>query len=399
LTRRERLTVLAVWTGLGLLESSKAWVERSLAQNPADWATVLAGNMPWWLMWAALTPVIIGLARRVRLDRGRLTFGVVHVSAAVLLSVMHHVVAGLLFYLTNTRGSLVPWYGQMVEMTPALQIRMFFGGYFMLNLVTYFGVLAAYYGHEYFWRHREGELRAARLEASTHRARLAALRMELNPHFLFNTLNAVAGLVRRRDNDGAVRMLARLAELLRATLENGSDPEVPLEKELELLSTYLAIERIRFGPRLDVAVAADGPARTAMVPPMILQPLVENAVKHGVACHTGSGSIRVQAVADGDDLVLSVTNTGPHSPAPAMSAPATTATTATPTQPASSPGIGLANTRQRLTELYGSRAALTLEALEDGGAIAIIRLPLHGEMDATAAPGPLSAPVRPAAVL
>jgi LytS/YehU family sensor histidine kinase len=193
-------------------------------------------------------------------------------------------------------------------------------------------------------------------------------------------------------------MLARLAELLRATLENGSDPEVPLEKELELLSTYLAIERIRFGPRLDVAVAADGPARTAMVPPMILQPLVENAVKHGVACHTGSGSIRVQAVADGDDLVLSVTNTGPHSPAPAAAPPATTATTATPTQPASSPGIGLANTRQRLTELYGSRAALTLEALEDGGAIAIIRLPLHGEMDAATAPEPLSVPVRPAAV-
>jgi LytS/YehU family sensor histidine kinase len=287
---------------------------------------------------------------------------------------------------------------------------MFFGGYFMLNLVTYFGVLAAYYGREYFWRHREGELRAARLEASTHRARLAALRMELNPHFLFNTLNAVAGLVRRRDNDGAVRMLARLAELLRATLENGSDPEVPLEKELELLSTYLAIERIRFGPRLDVAVAADGPARTAMVPPMILQPLVENAVKHGVACHTGSGSIRVQAVADGDDLVLSVTNTGPLSPAPATATTATAATTATtattgtaattatPAEPASSPGIGLANTRQRLTELYGSRAALTLEALEDGGAIAIIRLPLHGEMDVATAPEPLSAPVRPAAV-
>jgi LytS/YehU family sensor histidine kinase len=219
--------------------------------------------------------------------------------------------------------------------------------------------------------------------------------MELNPHFLFNTLNAVAGLVRRRDNDGAVRMLARLAELLRATLENGSDPEVPLEKELELLSTYLAIERIRFGPRLDVDVAAAGPARTAMVPPMILQPLVENAVKHGVACHTGSGSIRVQAVADGDDLVLSVTNTGPLTPAAKAE---TTAMTATQAEPASSAGIGLANTRQRLTELYGPRAALTLEALEDGGAIAIIRLPLHGEMEAATAPEPLSAPVRPAAV-
>ncbi|MGH7446930.1 MAG: sensor histidine kinase, partial [Longimicrobiales bacterium] len=321
------------------------------------------------LMWAALTPLIIALARSVRPERGWLTFGLVHFPAAMLFSLVHHAVVGFLYYLTHTRGAMVPAGGEIVAMTPVLQIRVIFAGYFILNLLTYFAVLAAYYGHEFYKRHREGELRAARLEASMHRARLAALRMELNPHFLFNTLNAVAGLVRRQDNPGAVRMLARLAELLRATLEQGTDPEVPLEKELELLSTYLEIERIRFGTRLEFDVSADSSARTALVPPMILQPLVENAVKHGVARQAGPARVRVQAVARGDDLVLCVTNTGPQNP---MAASA---------EPGPNGGIGLANTRQRLVELYGSRAELVLEATADGGASATIRLPLHAEAE------------------
>ncbi|HSJ14068.1 MAG TPA: histidine kinase [Longimicrobiales bacterium] len=370
LTRRERLAVLGVWTGLGLLESTKSWVERSFTANPADWATVLAGNMPWWLMWAALTPLIIALARGIRPERNRLTFGLVHLAVAMLSSLLHHVVVGSLFFLTHTRGATVLVGGEMVAMTPQLQIRVFFNGYFILNLLTYFAVLAAYYGHEFYRRHREGELRAARLEASTHRARLAALRMELNPHFLFNTLNAVAGLVRGQDSSGAILMLARLAELLRATLEQGTDPEVPLEKELDLLSTYLEIERIRFGTRLDVDVSADRSARTALVPPMILQPLVENAVRHGVARHSGPGRVRVQAFAEGGDLVLCVTNTGPGSPPD------------TANEPGPGGGIGLANTQQRLAELYGSRAELGLVALAGGGAIATIRLPLRRESEA-----------------
>jgi two-component sensor histidine kinase len=366
-TKRERLGVLGIWVALGLAESAKAWISTRFAAQPLGWATVLLGNMPWWLMWAGLTAPAIALARRLRPERGWLAFVAGHGLAAVLLSLVHHVVVGTLYYYTRTRGSVFPVGGRLVEMTLFLQFTNFFALYFVLNLLTYFAIVAAYYGLEYYKRYHAGELRAARLEAGMQQARLEALRMELNPHFLFNTLNAVAGLVRRNEGAGAVNMLARLSELLRATLEQGSDPEVPLEKELELLSTYLDIERIRFGDRLEVDVIADATARTALVPPLILQPLVENAVRHGVAKHSGRGRIEVRAKSNADVLELSVVNTGTPGQTLPVEAAAQTA------------GIGLANTRQRLTELYGRHGSFTLEPLAGGGAHALIRLPLRSE--------------------
>jgi LytS/YehU family sensor histidine kinase len=164
-------------------------------------------------------------------------------------------------------------------------------------------------------------------------------------------------------------MLARLSELLRTTLEEGDDPEVPLDRELELLRNYLDIERIRFGDRLKVEVTADPTARTALVPPLILQPLVENAVRHGVAKHSGRGHIEVRASSRDGVLELSVVNTGP----PALAF-------ASVSDPERS-GIGLANTRQRLAELYGAQGSLTFEALTGGGARAVIRLPLRSGSD------------------
>jgi signal transduction histidine kinase len=368
-TQRERMTVLAIWTGLGLAESAKAWISTRLAGQPLGWQTVLLGNMPWWLMWAGLTPPTIALARRLRPDAGWPAFAAGHATAAALLSIVHHVIVGALYYYTRTRGTVLPMGGRLVEMTLVRQFSNFFALYFTLNLLTYFAIVAAYYGLEYYKRYRAGELRAARLEAGMQRARLEALRMELNPHFLFNTLNAVAGLVRRNEGSQAVNMLARLSELLRTTLEEGDDPEVPLDRELELLRNYLDIERIRFGDRLKVEVTADPTARTALVPPLILQPLVENAVRHGVAKHSGRGHIEVRASSRDGVLELSVVNTGP----PALAF-------ASVSDPERS-GIGLANTRQRLAELYGAQGSLTFEALTGGGARAVIRLPLRSGSD------------------
>ncbi len=370
-TSRERLGVVAIWAALGLIESSKAWITARPGPQPLDWVTALVANMPWWLMWAVLTPAVVLLARRVRPERGRAAFVLAHVAAGTALSLLHHLVVGTLFYLTRTRGMTVPFEGEMVRMTLALQLRFFFASFFMLNLLTYFAVVGAYYGLEFYKRYRSSELRAARLEAGMQRARLAALQMELNPHFLFNTLNAVAGLVRRKEDDGAVRMLARLSELLRATLEQGGDTEVPLQKELELLGTYLEIERIRFGERLSVAVEADDAARAALLPPLILQPLVENAVRHGVAKQAGPGRILIAAVRERGQLVLTVTNTGP----PPDGTPA--AATAADGAADAGGGVGLANARERLAELYGARATLTLEPLPGGGACAVIRLPVR----------------------
>jgi two-component system LytT family sensor kinase len=372
LTARNRLAILGIWVALGLLESVKAWL--SSPPGRGDWTAALVGNMPWWMMWAVLAPVVIALARRVRPDTGQpLRFCAAHLIAGTLLSLLHHAVVGTLYFYSITRGRMSSFGGELTPMTLPLQIRGFFAGYFMLNMLTYMAVVAAYYGHEYYLRHRHGELRRARLEASMHQARLTALRMELNPHFLFNTLNAIAGLVRTSDTSGAIRMLVRLSELLRATLERGNEQQVPLETELELLRLYLEIERVRFGDRLEVIVRADEVARHTLVPPLVLQPLVENAVKHGVARHSGNSRLEVRAEVAAGELVLTVTNTGQEFPQSRGESRPTL-------------GIGLANTRQRLAEMYGAHSTLSLSVLVGGGARATIRIPCRAAAALDAVP-------------
>jgi sensor histidine kinase YesM len=367
--------MLGVWVGLGLLEAAKAYLSRRLAGNPVSWSTVLVGNLPWWLMWAALTPVCIALARRARPRRRNPAPLLLHMVAAIGLSLIHHVVVGSLYYFTHTRGTVAPIGGALAEMTLARQYQGFFAEYFVLNVLTYGAIVAGYLSLEFYKRYRERELHAAQLEVDMHAARLAALRMELNPHFLFNTLNAVAGLVRQQRSDEAIEMLARLADLLRSTLEEARDAEIPLEKELELLCTYLEIERIRFGDRLTIEVDAETAAQHAMVPPLILQPLVENAVRHGVARHEGPALIRVYAREQEGVLRIAVTNTGPASIDVAAASDRS--------------GIGLENTRERLRHYFGSDGAeLELRSLPGGGAQATIVARLRPVANAASRPMP-----------
>ena len=375
LSRRDRLLVFGAWATLGLLETAKAYVNQRLLGQPGDWRGAAVGNMPWWLMWAALTPVIIALARRFRLDRG-VRAVVVHGTASAALALVHHGVVGTLFYFTRTQGMTVMIGGEPRTMTLSLQLWNFFFSFFILNVVTYWAALGAYYALEFHRRAREGEVRAARLEADLHQARLDALRMELNPHFLFNTLNTIAGLVERGHQGPAVTMLARLGELLRATLEKGSDPEVPLERELEFLEIYLEIVGTRFSDRLRVETEVAPEIRGAMVPTLILQPLVENAVRHGIATRPGPGSITIAAREAQGSLELSVVDRAERS----VSSELPTSEDPPPVARADDDrgsGIGLDNTRRRLSQLYGAAARLRLEPLPDGGGTAVtVSLPL-----------------------
>ncbi len=369
LSRRDGALILAGWLALGLLESVKAWINSQFSGRPVALGTALVGNVPWWLAWAALTPLVVAAARRWRLDgRGAAAFGA-HLAVSALLAALHHVAVGTLFYLTNSRGSTVPWTGG--PMTLGLQLRIFFNGYFVLNVLTYWAALAGYYALEYRKRARAGELRAARLESDLHQARLEALRMELHPHFLFNTLNTVASLVEQQRYDDAVRMLAQLGDLLRSTLDQGREHRIPLDRELTFLELYLEIVRIRYSDRLRVEVSVDDAAREALVPTLILQPLVENAVRHGVAQRTGPGRIGIEARRENGSVELVVSD---HAEGP-------------PAAPSAGPGrgIGLANTRQRLEQLYGASASLRMEPLGDGaGTRVVVVLPFT-------APGALEA--------
>jgi LytS/YehU family sensor histidine kinase len=203
------------------------------------------------------------------------------------------------------------------------------------------------------------QLQAAELRSLTAEARLHALRMELNPHFFFNALNAISGLVRRADRDGAVAMIARLGDLLRVTLGRDAALLVPLGRELECLDLYLDIERVRFEDRLAFELDVPDVLRDALVPPLILQPLVENAVRHGIAPTIGGGRITVRARRDDDRISVVVEDTGRgwHGPAGRRE------------------GVGLSNTRARLAQLFGDAATVHTRSSTTGGAVVALTFP------------------------
>jgi sensor histidine kinase YesM len=201
-----------------------------------------------------------------------------------------------------------------------------------------------------------------RLEASLSRAKLDSLRMQLNPHFLFNTLNAISVMAMKGERQGVVRMLMLLSDLLRLSLDN-KQHVVALRDELEILDRYLEIENVRFRDRLTLERAIDPAVLDAEVPSLVLQPLVENAIRHGVSRRPGRGVVRVEAqTVAGEWLELRVLDTGPG----VDSTPARDGT-----------GVGLSNTRARLEQLYGSRQELTLVSRQGGGACATVRVPLR----------------------
>lgn len=237
---------------------------------------------------------------------------------------------------------------------------------FLDDFMVYLAVLGAALARDYFLRYQARleettrlQSQAARLEAQLAEARLDALRTQLNPHFLFNTLNAVSTLV-ERDPRGVRRMIARLSELLRHTLDETDEQEIPLERELDLLRRYLEIMEIRFQGRLTVMMDIADDVREALVPNLVLQPLVENALKHGLSASDGSGRVEVSARRDGDVVRLEVRDHGPG-----------------PVAPKDSSGVGIKNTIARLEQLYGSKQRFTLRAAEGGGAVAEVELPYH----------------------
>ena len=227
------------------------------------------------------------------------------------------------------------------------------------NIPIYWVVVSIVHALTYYRRSQERERKALELESRLTDAKLQALRMQLQPHFLFNTLNAISTLV-HRDPRAADEMIANLSELLRATLDT-SDPEIPLRQELDFLDRYLEIQQVRFGERLRIEKEIDATALDAQVPTLILQPLVENAVRHGIEPQTTGGLVRIVARHEGDSLCLRVHDNGmPSKPGPK-----------------SREGIGLPNTRARLQEMYGNLGRLTLTSASEGGFTVDLEIPYH----------------------
>lgn len=361
---RKALGVACIaYAGVGVMEATVDFTLSRVSGSPATILTVLRRQVPWWLLWIVFAPAVLGLARHYRFDGPRWPRSAgVHAMLGVLISLSHSTLYALTSHIFT---------GAVVATSPWAQARLVLGRYLFTDLMTYIAAVGVYWSYEYFMHFRSSALAAARSEAQAARlqlrladARIHALRMELNPHFLFNALNSVAGLVRKREHDGAIDMLARLGELLRTTLNRDMPPEVTLAEELALLRRFLDIELVRFGDRLRVVWEVEAGAYDAFVPPLILQPLVENALRHGIAKRSGAGLLHVSARQVGLQLELAVRDTGEGIvPRPVR---------------AERQGIGLSNTRSRLEELYGAEASsVELTDAPGGGARARILLPFH----------------------
>ena len=238
---------------------------------------------------------------------------------------------------------------------------------FHQGILTYWSLLAIQYGYGWYGRYEERkqeamrlELRSSQLESQLAQAHLSALKMQLQPHFLFNTLNAIMVLVRRQRGREAEETLGLLSDLLRCVLEDVEAQEVPLRRELEYLQLYLGIEQVRFQDRLRVEIAAGPEVLNAAVPQMVLQPIVENAIRHGIGRSSSAGRLRISACHVNGMLEMKVQDDGPG---------------LAPGSPGQTRGIGLANTRARLKQLYGDAARLSVENEEQGGVVATVVLP------------------------
>ncbi len=303
-------------------------------------------------LWAILTPVIMSIAGGARPERTSrmmnfLLLAVFGVVVALGVSVFGHELRDVLLSRPDpspgsSRGGRGPplWFG------------------FLNALVIYGGVLAAGLARAYSLRLGARREQATHLQAQLAEARLAALRSQLDPHFLFNTLNAVSSLV-ERDPRGVRRMITRLSELLRYSMEEAREPEITLRRELDLLDRYLDIMQVRF-PGLNVLRMLDDRALEMMVPSMILQPLVENAIRHGVEKMVEPGRIEIEALVEGEMLVLRVSDNGPGDEEPSDS---------------SGGGVGLRNTRARLEQLYGRDARFSLTRTDEPLTVAEVWLP------------------------
>jgi two-component system LytT family sensor kinase len=366
LSRTELLLILGFWLLIGILTSANYLIEPR-GHGPWQPLVPFAATLVTFsnsLMWCAVTPTIIWVASRLPLERTRWPTRLMFVVIGVLLAIVIDLATGFvrehLFYTTTP---LTP------DMAAMQRLRRL---WFVNDFIVFVAVLAAGFARNYFWRYqvrREEAVRlqaqAAQLQAQLADARLSALRMQLNPHFLFNTLHAVSALV-ERDPRGVRRMIARLSELLRTSLDEADEPEVPLQRELTFTERYLDVIQIRFQGHLQVEMHVDDSVRDALVPNLILQPLIENAIKHGISKLSSGGHIEVTATREGERVIITVRDNGPE---------------VSLDQPPSPHSLGLRNTRARLAALYGPIQSLTLKHALGGGLIAEVSLPYHTQSD------------------
>jgi len=351
------------WTLAGVFYVSQDFMARLYRSEPVHLRDLFVGWMAAMYICAAFTPAILSLGRRWPVERGhRLKHVALHLGCGAIFSVVSAMIEAPVLLALN----VFPALSSAIPLKAAVSLLLvysFHGG--VIRYWAVVGLQAAFRSHQSA-KEREREaleltVRSSQLAEQLAAAQLGALKMQLQPHFLFNTLGAIMVLMQQRKVNEAETMLARLGDLLRLTLEDVNAQEVPLWRELEFLRLYLSIEQVRFQDRLNVEIAADPDVADAHVPHMVLQPIVENAVRHGLGQSEEAVSIEVRVIRMGSSLVMTVSDNGPGSSSPRFEGK----------------GIGLANTRNRLKRLYDGEAMLVAENRPIGGVQVTITIPLR----------------------
>jgi two-component system, LytTR family, sensor kinase len=352
---RRWIWIVSVWFGLGLFDATQTIFTMHAEGMHHAWLNLFLTLLITWLPWALATPIIMHLGRKYPPIRLR-----------PISNWMRHLAACLAIGMASAAWTswleirLNPWANPNARDPFLLAWRYRFYNNVVQYVVLYASTLAIIYMLESKQRLAHQQTETARLNEQLSRAQLDAVRRQIEPHFLFNTLNAIAGLVREERNDAAVNMIVGLSDFLRRVVEDSNRQQVPLGEELEFTRKYLEIQKMRFAERLRLRVDVPAELFPAQVPSLILQPMVENAVKHGIAKRVQGGEIRIAASRSNGTLKLSVYNDGP-------SLPSGWETTAS--------GIGISNVRSRLQGLYGNAFQFTLKNQDSGGVEASFSVP------------------------
>jgi signal transduction histidine kinase len=351
-------TLFGFWALFSFLNANQVYFE--MLHRPGmhhSWWLIVFWQLAVWWVWGCLTPLILGLGRRVTGGGATWFRGLlIHLPFSLLLPAAHVAASTYIRMLiqpfdvwSDTRPFLQQYSGELRSL-------------FLFDFFVYWAVLGVGYAFDYRERYRERESAASELKAQLAQAKLEALKMQLHPHFLFNTLHSISALL-HRDPDAADRMIARLGDFLRLTLENSGAQEVSLQKELDFLTCYLEIERVRFQDRLTTSVEVEPAALDAFVPNLILQPIVENAIRHGIAQTRGPGRVEIYAKREHGSLRIRVRDNGPGLLA------------ITRPDDGLREGLGLSNTRARLEQLYGAAHRFELENAPGGGLLVTLEIP------------------------
>ena len=351
------LLAFAVATPLGWSSVAFVYFGMLAVGRPLTFEQATLAGLQDWYSWALLTPIVFSLGRRVRLERDQWVGALmVHLVCGTLVALVD---LAMVTAINQYFGPTVSFIGSFSEVYPRIVLR-----YFHFAFIIYWVIVAAAHATEYYKSTRDGELESLALQAELTQAQLAALRMQLQPHFLFNTLHTIASLVREGRGEAATATIARLGDLFRQTLGNVQRNEVRLREELSFIEAYLEIEQSRFCDRLAVRIEVGPDTLEAWIPTMALQPLVENAIRHGIARDPSAGRVEVSARRRDQSLRVEVRNDGPSYTGGGVSAD----------------GVGLSNTRARLRRLYGS--GYLLELLPDErGTLAVLEVPWRSERE------------------